>query len=240
MDLKKSIECVRLMTERVLKASGCAYAWCEQDGVRAWVVEESAGKSNQKFWLTLSPDKDSIFFNALYLCPEDHASRTALLEFANAVNEEGWGDAMAWVDEDDTLTISRSLDLLPELVEEQNEARLAEHLHKILSLLRRFADVASAVSVGEAWEAAKTRLLEKWEVAKESSQAKHEELETEGTVPHEPVSEEDDYQAALAEIRKTHHASVPHLQRRLGWGYNHAARIIGLLEARGVVGPTII
>ena len=35
----------------------------------------------------------------------------------------------------------------------------------------------------------------------------------------------------------TRRASTSHLQRRMGIGYNHAARLIDLLEDRGVIGP---
>ena len=43
--------------------------------------------------------------------------------------------------------------------------------------------------------------------------------------------------AALDVIARTGRASTSHLQRRMGIGYNHAARLIDLLEDRGVVGP---
>ena len=43
---------------------------------------------------------------------------------------------------------------------------------------------------------------------------------------------------AMEVIRQTKRASTSSLQRRLGIGYTRAARIIDLLEERGVVGPT--
>ncbi len=49
--------------------------------------------------------------------------------------------------------------------------------------------------------------------------------------------EEQLYMAALDVIARTGRASTSHLQRRMGIGYNHAARLIDLLEDRGVVGP---
>lgn len=49
--------------------------------------------------------------------------------------------------------------------------------------------------------------------------------------------EEDLYNKALEVVRLTKRASTSHLQRRMGIGYNHAARLIDLLEDRGVIGP---
>jgi len=45
------------------------------------------------------------------------------------------------------------------------------------------------------------------------------------------------YRRAVELIRKTGKASISHLQRQLGIGYSDAAKIMDLLEARGVVGP---
>ena len=45
------------------------------------------------------------------------------------------------------------------------------------------------------------------------------------------------YRQALAVLQATKRASTSHLQRRMGIGYNHAARLIDLLEERGVIGP---
>ena len=49
--------------------------------------------------------------------------------------------------------------------------------------------------------------------------------------------EEELYNRALEVVRLTKRASTSHLQRRMGIGYNHAARLIDLLEERGVIGP---
>lgn len=49
--------------------------------------------------------------------------------------------------------------------------------------------------------------------------------------------EEGLYNQALEVVRMTNRASVSHLQRRMGIGYNHAARLIDLLEDRGIIGP---
>ena len=54
-----------------------------------------------------------------------------------------------------------------------------------------------------------------------------------------PEMEEDDelLEQAVEIIRQTHRASTSSLQRRLRIGYTRAARLIDLLEERGVVGP---
>ena len=49
--------------------------------------------------------------------------------------------------------------------------------------------------------------------------------------------EEELYNKALEVVRLTNRASTSHLQRRMGIGYNHAARLIDLLEDRGIIGP---
>ena len=49
--------------------------------------------------------------------------------------------------------------------------------------------------------------------------------------------EEELYNRALEVVRMTQRASTSHLQRRMGIGYNHAARLIDLLEDRGVISP---
>ena len=45
------------------------------------------------------------------------------------------------------------------------------------------------------------------------------------------------YRRALELIRRSKRASISHLQLHLQLGFNHASRIIKLLEERGVVGP---
>ena len=47
----------------------------------------------------------------------------------------------------------------------------------------------------------------------------------------------DEYEKAKRVVISTNRASISHLQRQMRIGYNHAAKIIDLLEARGVIGP---
>ena len=50
-------------------------------------------------------------------------------------------------------------------------------------------------------------------------------------------SDDEIYNKALEVVRTTRRASTSHLQRRMKIGYNHAARLIDMLEERGVIGP---
>ena len=50
-------------------------------------------------------------------------------------------------------------------------------------------------------------------------------------------NDEEVYKQALDVIRVTKRASISHFQRRMGIGYNHATRIIDMLEERGIIGP---
>lgn len=47
----------------------------------------------------------------------------------------------------------------------------------------------------------------------------------------------EEYEKAKQVVISTNRASISHLQRQMRIGYNHAAKIIDLLEARGVIGP---
>ena len=46
-----------------------------------------------------------------------------------------------------------------------------------------------------------------------------------------------DFKKAIECVINTHRASTSHFQRQLGWGYNHAAKILDMLEAKGIVAP---
>ncbi len=47
----------------------------------------------------------------------------------------------------------------------------------------------------------------------------------------------DDFKKAVECIINTGRASTSHFQRQMGWGYNHAAKILDNLTARGIVSP---
>ncbi len=48
-----------------------------------------------------------------------------------------------------------------------------------------------------------------------------------------------DFKKAIECIINTNRASTSHFQRKLGWGYNHSAKIMDMLEDRGVIGPQV-
>jgi DNA segregation ATPase FtsK/SpoIIIE, S-DNA-T family len=66
----------------------------------------------------------------------------------------------------------------------------------------------------------------------------HEKLQSE-TTPEEEVTEEDEelVEKCLEIIRQEKRASTSLLQRRLRLGYTRAARIVDILEQRGILGP---
>lgn len=49
--------------------------------------------------------------------------------------------------------------------------------------------------------------------------------------------DEELFAKALEVVKLTKRASTSHLQRKMGIGYNHAARLIDILEERGIIGP---
>ena len=57
--------------------------------------------------------------------------------------------------------------------------------------------------------------------------------------PQDKPTDEALYKRALEVVRTTKRASISHLQRQMGIGYNHAARLLDLLEERGVIGPAV-
>lgn len=47
----------------------------------------------------------------------------------------------------------------------------------------------------------------------------------------------DDFKKAVECVINTGRASTSHFQRQMGWGYNHAAKILDMLTTRGIVSP---
>jgi S-DNA-T family DNA segregation ATPase FtsK/SpoIIIE len=66
----------------------------------------------------------------------------------------------------------------------------------------------------------------------------HEKLQSAAT-PEDEVTEEDEelVEKCLEIIRQEKRASTSLLQRRLRLGYTRAARIVDILEQRGILGP---
>ena len=62
-----------------------------------------------------------------------------------------------------------------------------------------------------------------------------------GPSPEQVKAEENasDFKKAVECIINTSRASTSHFQRKLGWGYNHSAKIMDMLEDAGVIGPQI-
>ena len=48
-----------------------------------------------------------------------------------------------------------------------------------------------------------------------------------------------DFKKAVECIINTNRASTSHFQRKLGWGYNHSAKIMDMLEDAGIIGPQV-
>ena len=66
----------------------------------------------------------------------------------------------------------------------------------------------------------------------------HERMEA-SSVPNDDVTDEDEelVEKCLEIIRQEKRASTSLLQRRLRLGYTRAARIVDILEQRGILGP---
>ena len=51
------------------------------------------------------------------------------------------------------------------------------------------------------------------------------------------AADADDFKKAVECVINTKRASTSHFQRQMGWGYNHAAKILDMLTERGIVSP---
>ena len=65
--------------------------------------------------------------------------------------------------------------------------------------------------------------------SKEAAESQREQVKAEANAS--------DFKKAVECIINTNRASISHFQRRLGWGYNHSAKIMDMLEDAGVIGP---
>jgi len=76
--------------------------------------------------------------------------------------------------------------------------------------------------------------------ADDSSDKDDETAKSEAAAAREQVKAEEnasDFKKAVECIINTNRASTSHFQRKLGWGYNHSAKIMDMLEDAGIIGP---
>ena len=71
----------------------------------------------------------------------------------------------------------------------------------------------------------------------EAEDAAAKQAATEARAQVKADAEADDFKKAVEVVINTHRASTSHFQRQLGWGYNHAAKILDMLTERGIVSP---
>jgi S-DNA-T family DNA segregation ATPase FtsK/SpoIIIE len=95
-----------------------------------------------------------------------------------------------------------------------------EEVHEIVEFLKRNGPPQYAQAVQQ-------------QIDRDSSEDDEEEDEAEG----DPGSDEELYAKALDVLKSTRRASTSMLQRRLRIGYNRAARIMEIMEEKGIVGP---
>jgi len=95
-----------------------------------------------------------------------------------------------------------------------------DEVHEILEFIKRNGPPQYAQAVQQ-------------QIDRDSSEDDEEDEEAEG----EPGSDEELYAKALDVLKSTRRASTSMLQRRLRIGYNRAARIMEIMEEKGIVGP---
>jgi S-DNA-T family DNA segregation ATPase FtsK/SpoIIIE len=95
-----------------------------------------------------------------------------------------------------------------------------DEVHEILEFIKRNGPPQYAQAVQQ-------------QIDRDSSEDDEEDEDAEG----EPGSDEELYEKALDVLKSTRRASTSMLQRRLRIGYNRAARIMEIMEEKGVVGP---
>jgi S-DNA-T family DNA segregation ATPase FtsK/SpoIIIE len=95
-----------------------------------------------------------------------------------------------------------------------------EEVHEIVEFIKRNGPPQYAQAVQQ-------------QIDRESS----EDDEVDGDEEGEPGSDEELYSRALDVLKSTRRASTSMLQRRLRIGYNRAARIMEIMEEKGIVGP---
>jgi S-DNA-T family DNA segregation ATPase FtsK/SpoIIIE len=95
-----------------------------------------------------------------------------------------------------------------------------EEIHEIVEFLKRNGPPKLAQAVQQ-------------QIDRAASEDDDEEEDGDG----DPGSDEELYSQALEVLKSTRRASTSMLQRRLRIGYNRAARIMEIMEEKGIVGP---
>jgi S-DNA-T family DNA segregation ATPase FtsK/SpoIIIE len=95
-----------------------------------------------------------------------------------------------------------------------------DEVHEILEFIKRNGPPQYAQAVQQ-------------QIDRDSREDEEEDEELEG----DPGSDEELYERALDVLKSTRRASTSMLQRRLRIGYNRAARIMEIMEEKGIVGP---
>ena len=149
-------------------------------------------------------------------------SRT-ILDETGAENLIGRGDMLfrgkdnvlvraqgAWISDEDIASITS-------FIEQHSNTAFDERFAKKLSTIKEAEVDIFADPESEAQD------------AKEEAAAAREQVKADAAAS--------DFKKAIECIINTHRASTSHFQRQMGWGYNHAAKVLDMLEAKGVVGP---
>ena len=151
-------------------------------------------------------------------------SRT-ILDDTGAENLIGRGDMLfkskeglliraqgAWIRDDEIANITR-------FIEEHSNTQFDDRFTRKLSTLKE-QEVDLYGDEADAQEAKKTAAAETREQVKAENEAS-------------------DFKKAIECLINTQRASISHFQRKMGWGYNHSAKIMDMLEDAGIIGPQI-
>ena len=151
-------------------------------------------------------------------------SRT-ILDDTGAENLIGRGDMLfkskegrliraqgAWIRDDEIANITR-------FIEEHSDTQFDDRFTRKLSTLKE-QEVDLYGDAPDAQEAKKAAAAESREQVKAENEAS-------------------DFKKAIECLINTQRASISHFQRKMGWGYNHSAKIMDMLEDAGIIGPQI-
>ena len=149
-------------------------------------------------------------------------SRT-ILDEAGAENLIGRGDMLfkgkdgrliraqgAWISDADIASIVR-------FIEQHSNVQFDERFTKKLGTIKEEEEDIFADPESDAAD------------AKANAEAQREQVKAEENA--------NDFKKAVECIINTNRASTSHFQRKLGWGYNHSAKIMDMLEEAGIIAP---